>query len=738
MANKEDRLEKEKREGLRKKKRRGMLPFIFIMIAVVSSIAFVVIFSFTSFYNRAKNDARELGSTILLEKSQSFMGYIDKAKVALEAAAVAVEDEMRKAIGYGGLQSVFVAETELIQGDIDPYFSGIYGVVNGDYHDGTNWVPTEGFIPTERPWYKAALEYDGQIVMIPPYIDAQTGDFCITFAKSLYDKKSVVSFDVYMNMLQEMVSEVKISGNGYAFLTTHDGNVIAHSDRNELGKDYSQDEKMSGLIQIAEDTGSSSFETMIDGEECTVFTTITQDDWHVFLIVKNSDLYAGVRGVFYRDLIVFVLISALVVVLGSIAIRYSMKQLEAEDDLIKKAEIAERSNQMKNVFLSSMSHEIRTPINSILGMNEMIERESTEKNIISYSENIESAGNMLLAIVNNILDFSKIESGSIELMDKPYQTASLMNDLAEYLKEKVKAKKLSVFIDIDENIPSYLSGDQTRLRQVIINLLSNALKYTEKGSITFSAKGRALSEDRYLLSVTVADTGVGIDMDELNKLFSSFEKSESSVEGHVQGVGLGLAVVKCLVDAMGGKVSVESEPQKGSAFTIEIPQGVSDRTPVGPVAKEAEKSAEEKIELKKRPLFEAPEATILTVDDNEINLAVFCALLKRTKIKIDTASGGGQAIDMSKAKKYDLIFMDHMMPDPDGIETLHTIRNDVDNPNQDTPEVALTANAVAGAEKMYLDEGFDAYLTKPVDPKKIEKLIKDMLPAEKIIVSNDL
>lgn len=737
MAVKEDRLKKERPQGLRAKKRRGMLPLILMMIAVVASVAFVVIYSFASFYNRAKNDARELGSTILSAKTQSFTGYTEKAKAALEVAAVAVEDEMRKGIDYDGLQSVFLMESEMIKRNIDSNFSGIYGVVNGDYHDGEGWIPTEGFIPTERPWYNASLGGDGQIVMIPPYIDAQTGDVCITFSKSLYDKKSVVGFDVFLSMLQEMVSDIKMSGKGYAFLTTHDGTVIAHSDRNEIGKDYSKEEAMSGIIQSAEAGSPSSFETLIDGEESTVFTNMTDEGWHVFFIVKNSDLYEGVRGVFYRDLIVMILVSALVVVLGSIAARRSRKQLDAEEELIRKAEIADRSNQLKTIFLSSMSHEIRTPINSVLGMNEMIERESKEENILSYSKNIESAGNMLLAIVNNILDFSKLESGDISLMDKPYQTASLMNDLAEYLRDRIKEKKLSAFIDIDENIPSYLSGDQTRLRQVILNLLSNALKYTERGGITFSAKGRKLSEDKYLLSVTVSDTGVGIDKKELEKLFASFEKSESSVEGHIQGTGLGLTIVKGLVEAMGGTISIESEPQKGSTFTVEIPQGISDSRPAGPIAKEPEKSEEEKDKLKKQPLFEAPDAHILAVDDNDINLAVLSALLKRTKINIDTALGGAEAIEMSKEKKYDLIFMDHMMPDPDGIETLHRIQNDTGNPNQNTPEVALTANAIAGAEKMYIDEGFAAYLTKPVNPQKIEKLIKDFLPAEKIKVLND-
>ncbi|MCR5211825.1 MAG: response regulator [Lachnospiraceae bacterium] len=218
---------------------------------------------------------------------------------------------------------------------------------------------------------------------------------------------------------------------------------------------------------------------------------------------------------------------------------------------------------------------------------------------------------------------------------------------------------------------------------------------------------------------------------------SSFEKSESSVEGHIQGTGLGLTIVKGLVEAMGGTISIESEPQKGSTFTVEVPQGISDSRPAGPIAKDPEKTAEEKDKLKKQPLFEAPDAHILAVDDNDINLAVLSALLKRTKINIDTALGGAEAIEMSKEKKYDLIFMDHMMPDPDGIETLHRIRNDTGNPNKNTPEVALTANAIAGAEKMYIDEGFDAYLTKPVNPQKIEKLIKDILPAEKIKVLND-
>ncbi len=737
MADKDVLLKDENNEGLHKKRRGGTLPFFLIVIAVVASMAFVVIFSYISFYNRAKNDARELGNAVLSEKAERFTGYIEKAKAAIEVAAVAVEDEMRKSIDYDGIHSVFVTETNMIKNNIDPDFSGVYGVVNGEYHDGADWIPGDDFVATERPWYKAALTGNGEIVMIPPYIDIETGEVCITFSKLLYDKKSVVSFDVFLNMLQSLVSEIKISGNGYAFVTTNDGTVIAHTDKSEVGKDYSKEERYTSVLQRA-NLKNNDFVTKIDGEESTVFTQEAGEGCYVFLIVKNRELYSNVKGIFYRDLIVFFLISALVVLLGSIAVRHSMKQLEDEEELVRKVEIANRSNQLKSVFLSSMRHEIRTPINSVLGMNEMIERESSEDNIISYSKNIESAGYMLLTIVNNILDFSKLESGEVELSIRPYQTASLLNDFSAFLRERVKEKGLKAIVDISENIPSYLSGDQTRIRQIILNLITNAMKFTERGSVTFRAFGRELSENEYLLSIVVDDTGVGIKKEELDKLFSSFEKGERSTKKHVQGIGLGLSIIKGLVDAMGGTIRVESELGKGSTFTVELPQQIVDRQPAGPVAKEEIRTKEENEEAKKHPLFEAPEASVLAVDDNAINLSVLSALLKRTKMKIDTANGGAQAIEMSKEKKYDLIFMDHMMPSPDGIETLHIIKGDPDNPNAKTPEIVLTANAVAGAEKMYLDEGFDAYLTKPVNPKRIEKLIKKMLPEEKISVSYGL
>lgn len=731
MDNNENRMEIDKQEKYREKRRRGTLPLRLIVFAVVAAMAFVVIFSFRSFYNHAKENARELGSTILSENSERFTGYMEKAKTAIEVAAVAVEDDMRKGIGYDGIHSVFVTETNMINQKIDSEFSGVYGVVNGDYHDGADWVPTDDFVPTERPWYKAALEGGGQIVMIPPYIDMETGDVCITFSKMLYDNKSVISFDVFLNILQSMVSEIKISGKGYAFFTTAEGTVIAHSDRNEIGKDYSADETMRGVFQMAVEQ-KDSFETVIKDKECTVFSKPAEDGCYVFLIVANSDLYSEVRGIFYRELVVFFVISALVVVLGTIAVRRFMRQLEEEEELARKVEIANRSNELKTVFLSSMSHEIRTPINSVLGMNEMIKRESGDEKIISYSKNIESAGSMLLTIVNNILDFSKLESGEIELSAMPYQTASLMNDLSAYLRERVKEKGLKAEVDISGSIPSGLSGDQTRIRQIILNLISNAMKFTERGSVTFKVFGRELSLDDYLLSFVVEDTGVGIEKDELSKLFSSFEKGERSAKKHVQGVGLGLSIIKGLVDAMGGTIKVESEPLKGSAFTVELPQKISDRQPIGPAANEEARQQEENDGAKKHPLFEAPEANVLAVDDNAINLSVLSCLLKRTKINIDTANGGAQAIEMTKMKKYDLIFMDHMMPSPDGIETLHIIRNDKDNPNVTTPEVVLTANAVAGAENMYLEEGFDAYLTKPVNPQKIEKLMEKMLPEDKI------
>ncbi len=391
----------------------------------------------------------------------------------------------------------------------------------------------------------------------------------------------------------------------------------------------------------------------------------------------------------------------------------------------EKLAIAEKraleASNAKSSFLSSMSHEIRTPINTILGMNEMISRESQDMVILGYSRDVEKAGHILLSLINDVLDFSKIEAGNFDIMEKEYSIIELTSTCGEMLEKKAAEKNLRISLDIDPGMPSVLIGDEDKIEQVLINLITNAVKYTSEGYVRISVTGE-YRDELFDLTVSVSDTGIGIRSEDIGHIFDSFARADVKRNRHIEGTGLGLAITKKLCEGMGGSIRVSSRYGEGSVFTAKIPQKIADSKIVGAVRinKEGDKVKRKKYE----PSFTAPAAKVLIVDDNEMNLAVFVSLLKATKVQIDSATGGNEALELTRQKKYDCIFMDHMMPNPDGIETMQMIRADEDNPNRSVPEIALTANAVSGSMEMYLEAGFDGYLSKPVDPYELEEAVK--------------
>jgi len=398
----------------------------------------------------------------------------------------------------------------------------------------------------------------------------------------------------------------------------------------------------------------------------------------------------------------------------------------------KEKQMAVMANESKDKFLANMSHEIRTPINTVIGMNEMILRENKDNTIQEYAENIQSASRMLLSLINDVLDFSKIEAGKLEVTENPYHLSSLLNDVIMGIKVRAQNKKLSLHLNIDENMPAVLKGDEIRIRQIMNNLLSNAVKYTSEGSITFSAKG-VQNDDRFMLEVSVQDTGNGIKKEDMARLFDSFQRLELNKNRYIEGTGLGLSITKQLVNQMQGSIDVQSEYGKGSCFTVCIPQEVVDSQPMGDLEKAYKNAATsqgtiEKQEEKKH--LYAPNASVLVVDDNKMNLTVVKALLKRSAIQLDFAMGGEECLEFTRNKKYDLILMDHMMPEPDGVQTLHMLREEKDNENQNTTVVVLTANAIAGAAEQYLQEGFADYLAKPVVGDKLEEVLAKYLDSE--------
>ena len=420
----------------------------------------------------------------------------------------------------------------------------------------------------------------------------------------------------------------------------------------------------------------------------------------------------------------------------TMVLRQDKRKYEQErslDDMLKvveaKCDEARQATQSKSEFLSNMSHEIRTPINAVLGMNEMILRESTNDNITGYASNVANSGKMLLSLVNDILDFSKIESGKMEIVITDYEFKQVMVDLVDLMKPKAKEKGLEFRLEYDKNIPNYLRGDEVRIKQIATNLLTNAVKYTDYGTVTLRFGCTRLDDGNISLFIEVKDTGRGIKGADVRQLFDQFLRVDEKNNKNIEGTGLGLNITKSFVDMMNGTIQVDSVYGGGSTFTVNIPQTVIKDEPVGDMARE--KKSDAKVFEQYHRTFIAPDVRILVVDDNEMNLKVVQGLLKETQIKIDVARGGKECLDMLANNKYHLLMLDHMMPGMNGLSTIRRIRANGFDDNM--PIVALTANAVSGAKDTYLDYGFSDYLSKPITSAALESALYRLLPKSMLI-----
>ncbi len=428
----------------------------------------------------------------------------------------------------------------------------------------------------------------------------------------------------------------------------------------------------------------------------------------------------------YADIMISVVGVSLITAIMILFQNYIYLQ-ENEISRAQKKEI-EELNAAQNRFFSSMSHEIRTPINTIIGLNEMILRQAVSDEIVEDSKNIQRASKMLLALINDILDMSKIESGDMEVVAVNYDFGAMLSDIVNMIWVRAKDKGLEFHIDVDERIPAILYGDEVRIKQVLINILNNAIKYTKEGSVTLSIHCELHGRDNVNIIYAVEDTGMGIKKESLPHLFDAFKRVDEEKNRYIEGTGLGLSIVKQLVDVMGGTITVNSIYTKGSTFIVNLPQHVVDLRAIGKV--DLERGHDSRQREAYVQSFEAPEAMLLIVDDNKMNLMVAEKLLGDTKVKIKTVESAAECLEETLHTKYDLIFMDHLMPEMDGIECLHCIKNQSGHVNIDTPIVALTANAGGEMQALYEREGFDDYLLKPVSGKQLEAMVLRYLPKE--------
>ena len=590
------------------------------------------------------------------------------------------------------------------------------------------WVPEPDYVEEERIWYTGALTAQ-DFNITEPYYDARTGEYCITFSKVVQSDGGqfygVFAIDFYLDVLTDIIDK-GYSEQGYAFLVDKNGLIIDHPN-----SEYSfSDEDSVNIHNLVYDKlySNTGMVTIRDYDNASRVCASMEEDVSGFRIIVVKDWRSIYGNVLQYGILFFLLFGGCILAVNVVINRMIRWQARANDNLKQAAEAAIRAEQAKSRFLSNMSHEIRTPINAVLGMNEMILRGCKDEQLLHYAANIRSSGQMLLSLINDILDMSKIESGNMEIVPVDYELADVIFDLWNVIFLRAQEKGLTVEFILDETLPRTLFGDEVRIKQIVTNLLTNAVKYTPEGGVKMRVGYERREADQIALELSVEDTGLGIRPEDREKLFDRFQRLDEKHTRNIEGTGLGLNITMSLLKMMGGGMKIDSEYQKGSTFTVTIPQKVVNDEPTGDFAAVMDRQMPDTSE--QGAIFEAPDAHVLVVDDNEINREVFMALLERTKIQVTEADSGKACLELVKKEPFHIIFMDHMMPEMDGVEALHEIQRLTDFPNEKTPIIVLTANALSGTREFYMKEGFTDFMTKPIDPQLLEEMLVSYLPKE--------
>ena len=709
--------------------------------------------------------------------------------------------------------------------------NGVYTAVYGRFIDGIDIPPPPGYVPEERPWYKNAVAANGDIAVSAPYADVRTGLTVMSLSQAFYDDMGnvagVVAQDMLLTRLTEYVCNSRQSYGGYGMLLDENLTVVAHPDHSIVGRPF--DSLNIDSKEVAEELVNGSLAAArhirdLDGREMIVFFREMYNGWFVGTLTPTDSYYGDV---IMMEAILLALGLVLMVLLCFMLLRLSAAKLRADEE-----------SRAKTSFLARMSHEIRTPMNAIIGASELILRRSIPEEVREDASAIRQASRSLLAIINDILDFSKIESDRMDICEEPFRLASLLQDVVSITRMRMGEKPIHFITNIDSKLPGMLIGDELRLRQVMLNLLSNAIKYTNEGVVSLTISGKAADGGRLMMCFAVADTGIGIQEENLQKLFGDFTQLDSNRTIGIEGTGLGLAISRRLCMLMGGDIAVSSVFGEGSVFTAKVPVRVQKSIPLAVVDEPQEhnvlvleprdayassimgtmrnlgvscslavglreftdalaqgnytyafvasplfaqtleilrgiKQPPELVSLtafgtaapagartltlpaycvsianalngttetsaygemeKDGNSFIAPGLRVLIVDDIQTNLRVTQGLLAPYQMQVDVCLSGQEALCLARTNCYDLVFMDHMMPGMDGIEAAKRLRMY----DGSVPIIALTANAVSGMREMFLENGFDDYLPKPVELSELNDILCRWVPLEKRMTPSD-
>ncbi|MBQ9567521.1 MAG: hypothetical protein IJR31_05525, partial [Lachnospiraceae bacterium] len=542
-----------------RKKHGTIIPLILVFVFMTV----MMVYTSELLYSVAVSNSNAVIEDRILNISSLVENHLNTAENVLHVTADSVHHMLISGTTQARIHEFLIDETNNVADQFNENYTGLYGYIMNKYIDGLNWEPPAGFDPTTRDWYITAKEGGGAVVFVAPYIDAQTGNMIISVSRMLPDRQNVISLDVQLSEIQSMMDELNFNGKGYGFIVDDTGLIIAHTDETKRGTSLSDTDDGVEYMNAIKETGSGSFPYVLDGEKSTVYANSIINGWHVVMVLSDAELYSDVKSQLIVMVMICILIFFMIAVLYQSGHRneqnytrrleemkleeqkaaYDRKVLELEKDA------ANASNKAKSDFLANMSHEIRTPMNAIIGMDEMILRSSPGEPVRKYALNIQSAGKTLLSLINDILDLSKIESGKMELIPVEYSFSSVMNDIVNMTMKKAQDKGLEYRLNVSEHIPSSLKGDEIRVRQVMLNLINNAIKYTHEGSVSVDV---SFEKEDQMLKVIVSDTGIGIKNEDLGKLFDSFQRLEEDKNRNIEGTGLGLNITMRLVTMMGG------------------------------------------------------------------------------------------------------------------------------------------------------------------------------------------
>ncbi|MCL2045579.1 MAG: ATP-binding protein [Oscillospiraceae bacterium] len=704
----------------RLKQESSLLVQCFIVIIVF--LAMIIISSF--FATRIVNtNLDHHGEELIVLSADTLTAYIKAHQVAFENIAYSIEDAYSLGFDIEEIKSELTRSSLYLMERKDGLYSGflyLYGYIGDEFIQTFDIIKEDFRDISKRPWYMGTLEAGGETHFSDPYYCYQTEDLIVSFSKVLYDRNGesfgILAFDIRFSAIVDFIQQIPYMEAGWGALLDSQLRVMVHTDESVLGSKldelYTEFGENSILIDILRlgDEVSAYRARSYTGMDSVFFSRRLYNGWHLYLGIPVEDFYQDADNM--KVILTVTGVISMLLLCGILTFLNAAKKRSDE------------ASRLKSSFLANMSHEIRTPMNSIIGMSELLMNSRLAERDKKFVNDIHASANALLSIINDILDMSKIEAGKFELVLVHYSIRELVGEVASMFMFVARNKGLEFKYESEGELPEAVYGDDTRLRQVLTNICGNAVKFTETGSINL----KVITDDKHII-FEIKDTGIGIRKDELPKIFRVFEQSTNEKSSKITGTGLGLPISKTFVDMMDGEIKVESEYGKGSIFTVTIPLVPGDP-----------KSIDRTDGMMNSFTISAPDAKILVVDDNEYNLIVAVGLLELYGIHAKTASSGKSAIQMVQKDDFDIVFMDHMMPEMDGIITTSKIRS-LGEKYKSLKIVALTANAITGAREMFLENGFDGFISKPIEIPALTKTLIDNLPAnivsEAIIYEED-